>query len=427
MQDDVVGKIMHDLCKRLFPIARSITGDGFRESLKILSEIIPLNIHEVASGTRAFDWMVPQEWNISDAYIIDPSGQKICNFKDSNLHVLGYSTPIDKAISLKELQSHLYSLDDQPNAIPYVTSYYKERWGFCITQNERDKLVDGDYQVFIDSELKDGSLTYGELLIPGETEEEIFLSTYLCHPSMANNELSGPAVATYLGKWLLNIPSRKYSYRIIFIPETIGSLVYLSRNLDSMKQKIIAGYNISCIGDDRAYSYLPSRSGNTLADVVALHVLKMMHPDFVSYSFLDRGSDERQYCSPGIDLPVCSVMRTKYGKYPEYHTSLDDLNLVTPEGLLGGFKVLKRSIECLEMNKTYKLTTLGEPQLGKRGLYPTISTKKSGALVRDMMNFMAYCDGEKNAIEIAEIIDVPLWTLKEKIDELTQAGLLIEQ
>lgn len=424
---DQIGQDMHQLCTKLFPICRSITGDGFRKSLSIIKEELnldELNSFEVPTGTKCFDWEVPKEWNVWDAYIVTPDGNKICSFQDSNLHVVGYSTPIDQEISFEELQEHLYSLPEQPNAIPYITSYYKERWGFCISQEEREKLKPGQYKVYIDSELKEGSLTYGELIIPGETEEEIFISSYLCHPSMANNELSGPVVTAYLAKWLLSLNSRKYTYRIVIIPETIGSITYLSRNYKEMKKKVVAGFNVSCVGDDRAYSFLPSRKENTLADNVARHVLKHSHPEFISYSFLDRGSDERQYCSSGIDLPVCSIMRTKYGCYPEYHTSLDDLTLVTPSGLLGSYKVLQKSIECLESNEVLEKTVLCEPQLGKRGLYPTISTKNSGSIVRNMMNFLAYCDGTSTNLEIAERINVPLWEIEGTIKSLKAEGLL---
>lgn len=430
MKDDDIENIglnMHKLCEKLFPICRSLTGDGFRESLNILKNelgLVNLQVFEVPTGTKCFDWEVPKEWNIRDAYVIDPNGKKICDFKVSNLHIVGYSTPIDKEISLEELQEHLYSLPEQPTAIPYVTSYYKERWGFCISQEQRDNLVLGQYRVYIDSELKDGSLTYGELIIPGETEQEVFLSSYLCHPSMANNELSGPVVTLTLAKWLLSLKSRKYTYRIIIIPETIGSITYLSLNYKIMKENIVAGFNVSCVGDDRAYSYLPSKEGNSLADIVATHVLKHSHPDFISYSFLDRQSDERQYCSSGIDLPLCSVMRTKYGCYPEYHTSLDDLTLVTPTGLFGAYEVLRRSIECLESNEILVTTVLCEPQLGKRGLYPTISTKESSSIVKNMMNFIAYCDGSYTNLEIAEKINVPLWELEEVISNLKAANLL---
>lgn len=420
-----MGFKMHDLCKELFPICRSITGDGFRQSLAILQEHLPdLNVFEVATGTACFDWTIPKEWNISDAYIIAPNGNKICDFKQSNLHVMGYSTPVNKTISLAELQEHLYSLPEQPDAIPYITSYYKERWGFCITHGQRLELTEGEYQVVIDSRLEEGFLTYGELIIPGESEKEVFLSTYLCHPSMANNELSGPVVTTFLAKWIANLTNRKYTYRIAIIPETIGSITYLSRHYKTMKQRTVAAFNISCVGDDRTYSYLPSRAGNTLADQVAVHTLKHIYPDFDRYSYLDRGSDERQYCSPGIDLPMCSIMRSKYACYPEYHTSLDDLQLVTESGLQGALNALQKSIQCIEMNEVLKLNVLCEPQLGKRGLYPTISTKNSGEEVRNMMDFLAYCDGKSSVLEIAEKINCPLWELSPMLDKLKEESLL---
>lgn len=421
------GKLMHDLATRLFPICRSITGNGLRESLDILKEYLPdLRIHEIPTGTPCFDWEIPNEWNIRDAYIICPDGRKICNFRDSNLHVVGYSTPVRETVGLEELQEHLYSLPEDPDAIPYITSYYKERWGFCISHNERESLVPGDYQVHIDSQLAPGSLSYGELLIPGESDQEIFISTYLCHPSMANNELSGPVVATYLARWISSLERRKYSFRIVFIPETIGSIAYLSRHHEEMKRKVVAGFNLTCIGDERSYSYLPSRQEDTLADRAALHVLGHLHPGFATYSFLDRGSDERQYCSPGIDLPVCSLMRTKYACYPEYHTSRDDLRLVTPAGLAGGYEVARMAIQCLEENFIPQRLTLCEPQLGKRNLYPTISTKTSGATVRKMMNFIAYVDGKTDALGISEKIGVPFWELWETLRNLKQAGVIKE-
>ena len=416
---------MHSLCTRLFPICRSITGNGFRASLNILKEHLPeLQIFEVPTGTKCFDWVVPKEWNIKDAYIIDPQGRKFCDFQKNNLHVVGYSTPIDEVIPFDELQNHLYSLPDQPDAIPYITSYYKERWGFCISEEERQLLPQGDYRVFIDSELTDGFLTYGELILPGESEKEIFLSTYLCHPSMANNELSGPVVATFLAKWLAALPSRKHTIRLIFIPETIGSILYLSKNLDALKKNVIAGFNLTCVGDDRAFSYLPSRGGDTVADVAAVHVLEHLHPEFVRYTYKDRGSDERQYCSPSIDLPVCLVMRTKFQSYPEYHTSLDDLNLITPDGLQGTYEVMQQVLLCIESNEVLRCTVLCEPQLGKRGLYPTISTKKSAEIVRDMMNIIAYSDGNNTTMDIANIMGSYLLDILPIINRLKDEKIL---
>ena len=420
------GLDMYNLIKKLFPLNRSITGDGVRQTLKIIQNYIPLKIHEVPSGTKVFDWTVPREWNIKDAYVLDPDSNKIIDFKKNNLHILGYSTPVNKTIDLPELQKHLYSSEDQPDAVPYVTSYYEERWGFCIKQKEREKLKDGIYKVFIDSELKKGSLTYGELIIPGQSKKEVFLSTYVCHPSMANNELSGPAVATFIAKWLLS-KKRKYTYRIVFIPETIGSITYLSRNLDSMKKNTIAGFNINCVGDDRAYSFMSTRNRDTYADKIALRVLKSKHPNFIEYSYLKGGSDERQYNAPGVDIPVVSIMRSKAGEYPEYHTSLDDLSLVSAEGLNGSYEILKDCMEFIENSRYYKVTCLCEPQLGKRGLYPSLSTKKGLARkVKSMVDFLAYADGSNDLIEISEIIKVPVSDLYSIIDQLKKAGLIEE-
>ena len=421
-----LGLELHSLAKRLWPINRSITGEGVRKTLLILKELNPeLSIHEVPSGTKVFDWEVPQEWHVNEAYIITPGGKKICNFKENNLHLLGYSIPVQKKINLKELQKHLYSIPDQPSAIPYVTSYYEERWGFCLTQNDRDLLEEGDYHVFIDSKLFSGSLTYGEIFIKGSSDREIFLSTYVCHPSMANNELSGIVVSSYIANWLSNKKDNRYSYRFVFIPETIGSITYLSKNIKKLKSKIFAGFNITCVGDNRDYSYLPSRNGNTISDLVAKHILKYTYPKYKSYSWNDRGSDERQYCSPGVDLPIVSIMRTKYGRYEEYHTSMDDLiNVVTPDGLLGGYNITKLAIETLENNKYPKINVLCEPQLGKRGMYPNVSTKISSTEVNLMMNVISYSDGYKSLIEIAVLCKVPIWELYPIIEKLIHEKLI---
>ena len=338
---------------------------------------------------------------------------------------MSYSVPVDKKVSLSELQKHLYSLPDQPEAIPYVTSYYEERWGFCIPHKIREKLIEGTYKVFIDSELKDGSLTYGELIIRGRSKKEVFMSTYVCHPSMANNELSGPVVAAFLAQWLLSKP-RRFTYRIIFIPETIGSIVYVSRHLKTMKRNTIAGFNLSCVGDARAYGYLPTRAGDTYADKVVLNILSSEHPDFIAYSFLDTRSDERRYNAPGIDLPVCGVTRSKYGTYPEYHTSLDDLSVVSLEGLAGAYEVLKKCLTLIEKNRTYKMNCLGEPQLGKRGLYPTIGTLTSAVAVEDMIDFISYADGKNDLVDISNKTRLPVKELYPIVEKLTKAGLVSE-
>ena len=422
----MIGREIHAFAESIWGFNRSITGNGVRETLNSIKSIIPeLKIRSVPSGTLAFDWIVPKEWKVSKAYIITPEGKKICDFQKHNLHLVGYSVPFSGIISLTELQDHLYSIPEQPDAIPYITSYYKERWGFCISHNDRLSLIDGNYHVVVDTELFDGFMNYGELVIPGKSPNEVFLSTYICHPSMANNELSGPCVLTFIARHLLTSAKSNYTYRIIFIPETIGSIVYLSKNLSKMKKRVFAGFNLTCIGDNRSYSYLPSKSGLTYSDRVAVHVLRFTDPNFVSYDWTDRGSDERQYCAPGVDLPVASLMRTKYGAYPEYHTSLDDLKkVVTPEGLQGGYLLVLKVLQAIEANACYKSKILCEPNMGKRGLYPTILQNKKGADVSRMMNVLSYCDGSFDLIEIAEILKTPIWKLYDTINTLLEHELI---
>ena len=419
------GADMHQWATDLFPICRSLTGDGVRSTLRYLQQLLPaLKTFEIPSGTRAFDWEVPREWAIRDAYVADVEGNRLVDFNTNNLHVVGYSTSVDAVLSRAELDEHLFSLPELPHAVPYVTSYYRETWGFCLTHDQRAQLGDGPFRVLIDSEHKVGSLTYGELVIPGDTSDEILLSTYVCHPSMANNELSGPVVTTALARWILGLEDRHYTYRIVMVPETIGSVVYLSLHLRHLQEHLKAGWVLTCIGDDRAYSYLPSPSGATFADRVSKKVMSKSNHRFDQYSFLDRGSDERQYCSPGVDLPVVSLMRSKYGTYPEYHTSLDDLSLVTPNGLQGGLDMMKAVIDELESSPRWRSTVLGEPQMGKRGLYPTTSTSTSAHEVYDMMNVLAFCDGTHDTEELASICSITVSKVEEIVNRLFAAGVL---
>ena len=422
-----LGAQMHQFAKKLWPINRSITGEGVRKTLEEIRKILPqLEIKGIETGSKVFDWVVPKEWIIRDAYIIAPDGRKICNFLKNNLHIVSYSQPVDAVISFSDLKANLHYLENQPTAIPYITAYYGETWGFCISYEEFKGLKDGQYRVYIDSELIDGNLNYGELLIQGKEDKEIFLSTYVCHPSMANNELSGPVVTAYLAKWIQSLAKRQYSYRIIFIPETIGSISYLSLNYKEMKRSTIAGFNITCVGDNRSYSLLASKYGDKLVDKVARHVLSHIYPDYHEYDWSQRGSDERQYCAPLIDLPVTSIMRTKYGEYPEYHTSLDDLeNVVTPDGLEGGYIAIKLAIEAVEKNYMPIVKNYCEPQLGKRGLYPNLS--KKGDLsdeLKLMMGILTYADGKNDLIDMAEKNKVPVWEMYGAIKKLKLAELI---
>lgn len=427
------GKEIYDFAGELFPICRSITGEGTRETLRLIKNKInehterDLTICEVPSNSTVFDWTIPKEWCIRDGYIENESHEKIIDFKKNNLHILGYSTPVDEWVDLEELKKHIYTEPSQPEAIPYVTSYYKERFGFCMSENMLKSLKDGKYHMFIDSELFEGSLSYGELIIKGNTDKEVLISTYVCHPSMANNECSGPALSTWLIKYIDSLSKSskglKYTYRFVFIPETIGSITYLSKNLPVMKEKTIAGFNLSCVGDNRTYSIVHSRYANTYADKVLNNVLKFV-ADFKSYSFLNRGSDERQYNAPGVDLPVVTYCRSKYCEYPEYHTSLDTMDLVSKEGFAGSYNVMTQVINVLENNTFCKMKVLCEPQLGKRGLYPSISRKGTYDAVKSLTDFIAYADGRNDLIDISEIINVPVSELIPIKDKLYDNDLI---
>lgn len=420
------GSDLYELARNIFPIYRSITGDGVRTTLKYLKKIIPdMQIHEVASGTQVYDWTVPKEWNISEAYIENNRREKIIDFKKNNLHVVGYSCPIDKWVSKEELKQYIYTQPDQPDVIPYITSYYSLRSGFCMSKDMWNDLPDGSYHMYIDSKFTDGSMTYGEIIIPGVTSEEICFSTNICHPGLGSNEVSGPCVLTYLAKWLSEEPNRRYTYRFLFIPETIGSITYISQHLEEMKKNIKAGFVVTCVGDDLEYSYVESRKGGTLADRALQQVLKYYAPMYKKYSFLKRGSDERQYCAPGVDLPFVVFCRSKYHEYKEYHTSADNLSFISSAGMGNALEVLKRVVMTLEYNQYYRTTVLCEPQLGKRGLYPTISQKGTYKNnVRVIQNLLAYADGMSDLIEISNSINEPIEELAKTIDILLAEGLV---
>jgi aminopeptidase-like protein len=422
------GLEMYALSERLFPICRSITGDGVRQSHAILREYIPdLVTHEVPTGTECLDWVVPDEWNVRDGYILGQDHEKIVDFQRNNLHVLGYSEPIDREVSLEELQTHLFSLPETPDVIPYATSYYKRTWGFCLTENQRRALTNSKYRVVIDSDLSPGSLTYSELYVPGRSEQEVMLSSYTCHPSMANNEISGPVVATFLAAWLSE-QDHHYSYRLVLAPETIGPIVYLSKHLRTLKKNVIAALNLTCVGDDRSWSFMPSRKGDTLSDRVARHVLQHLATEYREWDFLEhRGSDERQYCSPGVDLPMVSIMRSRYGSFPEYHTSADDLTVISPTGLQGSLDMHKAYIKLIEANRTYSATVLGEPQLSRRGILSQIG---GGTTVLEkrkwIQNFLMCCDGGSDFLQIAESMGVYSGELEPIVNLLLEQGLIKE-
>lgn len=416
---------MWDWMADLFPRHRSLTGPGVRDTLKYLGGLIPeLTVHEIPSGTRVFDWTVPDEWTLRDAFIENQSGERLVDLKDHPMHVMGYSTPVDAVMTREELEPHLYSLPETPDAIPYIASYYVRRWGFCLSQRHLDRLGNGPFRVRIDSTLEPGSLTYGEVLLPGASEREIFLSTYVCHPGMANNELSGPTLTTALTRWLRQ-RDRKLSYRIIFIPETIGAIAYLARHAEIMRQRTKAGFILTCCGDERGWSHMPSRLGNTVADRIASVVLARHAPNGYEHaSFLERGSDERQYCSPHIDLPVVSIMRSRYTAYPEYHTSKDDLSFVTQRGLEQSFAAMRDAIVLAEENEIYEAVVPCEPMLSPRGLHSSITTREPDASGMAYTNVLAYADGNHDVLAIAQRVGLDPFKVIGMIDRLKKAELL---
>ncbi|MEZ4993498.1 MAG: DUF4910 domain-containing protein [Saprospiraceae bacterium] len=397
-----IGEKMHVLATQLYPICRSITGEGVRETLSIVRKQIPIEIREVPTGTKVFDWEVPREWNIRDAWVKDPAGNKIIDFQDHNLHVLNYSIPVHRKIELTELKKHLHTQPEQPDLIPYRTSYYQENWGFCLPHRQYEQLEEGEYEVYIDSRLEPGHLTYGELYLPGKTSEEIIFSAHVCHPSLANDNLSGIGLITFLAHSLLS-EDRQFSYRFLFIPGTIGSITWLALNED-ITARIKGGLVASLVGDPGDFTYKKSRQGNTLIDRMVTHVLKHSGTGYRIIDFFPYGYDERQFCSPGFDLAVGNLTRSQFGQYPEYHTSGDNLELIRPEYLEASFQVYRQIVDILEQDGYYESKNPKcEPQLGKRGLYDAIGGESDRKeLQMAMLWVLNLADGQHRLLDMAE-------------------------
>ena len=419
-----VGHRMHQLVTQLFPVCRSITGNGVRETLRVVRARLPLEVREVPSGTAVFDWTVPNEWNIRDAYIKNRNGERVVDFRRSNLHVVSYSTPVHRRMRLSELRAHLHSLPDHPEWIPYRTSYYREDWGFCVSDALLHSLPDEEYEVLIDSTLAPGHLTYGEYFVKGALDDEVLISCHICHPSLANDNLSGLALATELAAHVAAQP-RRYSYRFLFIAGTIGSITWLALN-EQRARRIQHGLVVTCVGDGGEFTYKKSRRGNAVIDRAAMHVLKHSGHPFSVREFFPYGYDERQYCSPGFDLPVGCLMRSADDSFPEYHTSADDPALVRPQYLEESFNIYRRVVELLECNLTYLTTNpMCEPQLGKRGLYKAIGgDNRDSRRQMAMLSVLNLADGKHSLLDIAERWGMDFQLLHSVALPLAGAGLL---
>jgi aminopeptidase-like protein len=418
MKESFKEKKMITWAKDLFPYNRSLLGSGNLKTLSYLKKINKnLKILKFLSGKKVFDWIIPKEWIVKEAYFKSKKGKKYCDFKKNNLNLVQYSTSIETLLDKKNLIKKIHSIQSQPDSIPYITSYYKKNWGFCMKDKEKKKLPEGKYKVVIKTEFKKSSLVIGELFLKGRTKKEIFFSTNICHPSMANNELSGPVLSSYLYAYIAkNYKKTKYSYRFVFIPETIGSIAYIQKNLKLMKRNILCGFTLSCVGDERVYSQIKSPHGNNLADQALAASLNGKNK-IKTYSYLSRGSDERQYCSPRVNLPICGFTRSKYGTYPEYHTSKDDFKVVTEKGLIGSFEVLKDVVDSFELCLYPKTKIICEPFLSKRDLMPSVRDKKMYKNKQQLIisNLIAYSDGKRSIFELSNILNIPL---KETVENL---------
>ena len=426
LDPEPLGREMHALIGRLYPICRSITGNGVRRSLSILQEYAALEMRELSTGMQVLDWVIPEEWNIHDAYIADLHGRRVVDFQENTLHVMSYSTPVSERISVEQLRRHLHTIPDQPTVIPYRTSYYRKDWGFCLSQAVYDQLADAEYDVVIDSELTNGSLTYGELVLPGETESEVLLSAHCCHPSMCNDNLSGVVLLIKLAGLLAGL-RRHYTYRFLFVPGTIGSIAWLAQN-EPVTSLIRHGLVAACVGDAGRFTYKRSRLGDAEIDRVVQVVLRDSRHEFGVRPFTPYGYDERQYCSPGFNLPVGVLSRTPYGEFPEYHTSADNLDFVKPAYLGESLLVYAKVLEVLESNRVYRnLSPKGEPQLGRRGLYSDVGgRKKSGDQELAMLWALNQCDGTKSLLDIAETSGMGFDVISQAARELERNNLLVQ-
>ncbi len=425
LDEGTLGQQLYELVADLYPICRSITGDGVRETLRRLQRYLPLTVHEVPSGTDVFDWTVPREWNIRDAYIKDARGERVVDFRRSNLHVVNYSVPVRGQMSLEDLRPRLFTLPERPEWVPYRTSYYRESWGFCLSQRQLDALPDGEYEVCIDSSLEAGFLTYGEAYLAGESTDEILISCHICHPSLANDNLSGVAIAAYLARYLRPL-SLRYSYRVLFIPGTIGSITWLARN-ESVVPRIRHGLVLACLGDAGRFTYKKSRRGNATVDRAVAHVLRQLG-DHEIVEFSPYGYDERQFCSPGFNLPVGRLSRTPHGRFPEYHTSADDLGFVHPSQLTASLTACLRILHVLETDRVYvNQSPKCEPQLGKRGLYHAIGGLSQSPLAEmAMLWVLNLSDAQHGLLDIAERSGLPVEELDRAATALCEHGLLKE-
>lgn len=419
-----LGRHMYQLISALYPICRSITGHGFRKTMAMIAEHVPIEVRQIATGTRAFDWTVPKEWNIRDAYVRGPSGEKVIDFRKSNLHVVGYSLPVNTTMPLAQLKEHLFTLPDHPDWIPYRTSYYRETWGFCLAHNQLMELQEGEYEVLIDSTLEQGYLNYGEYYVQGKRPDEILISCHACHPSLCNDNLSGVALTTFLAKSFSGLQPN-YSYRFLFIPGGIGSAVWLSLNEENAA-KIKHGLVVTCVGDAGGFTYKKSRRGDAEIDRAAVNVLRNSGADYEVIEFSPYGYDERNYCSPGFDLPLGSLTRTTHARYPEYHTSADDLTLVKPECLAESFRTYMSVLRILEQNRTYlNQCPKCEPQLGKRGLYGLMGgLQDRPASEVAMLWVLNLSDGQHTLLDISDRAGIDFDSVSQAADRLRETGLL---